>query len=162
MYEPKRLIPQEVVPKSIYEAAVKANRVNRIFWQFNPYVLMTADMLADRYGSILVNNWHKGGDLNERGLRLDSSSTGELFSAHKRGAALDCNFKNATAEEVRNDMEKYGCFKPGFKSNLNKNNEIFRYINRIECTLKGKSISWFHFDIFNCYNDDGSIMRLNV
>lgn len=162
MYKPEFISARELVWKELYLQVEKQKATDRIFWQFNPLVLKTADMLRKRYGSITINNWHSGGTLQQRGLRPDDTSVGAALSAHKRGAALDCNFAGASAEEVREDMKKLGCFKPGFRDNSTQESECFKYIHRIEATLNGKQISWFHFDIFNCYNLDGSIMILNV
>lgn len=159
-YTPKYLKSFELCDKDFYTAA-KSAREEYIFWQFNPLVLMTADLLRERYGSITVNNWMSGGPWSQRGLR-SNDSTGAVFGPHKRGAALDCNFKNATAEEVRKDMEKFGCFKPGFKSAFTKDSACFQHIGRVEDTLKGAQISWFHFDIWNSQADDGSIIKLAV
>ena len=162
MYRPKYLGADELVWKDLYVQLEKQKRTDRIFWQFNPLVLMTADLLREKYGAITVNNWSGTGSFQNRGLRPDDSSVGAALSAHKRGAALDCNFRNASAEEIRQDMKKAGCFKPGFKNNVPPGYDCFKYINRVESTLSGKPISWFHFDIFNCYNPDGSIIELHV
>lgn len=163
MYRPEHVSAHELVWKDLYLELEKINQTDKILWQFNPLVLRTADLLRKKYGSITVNNWKSGGSLQLRGLRPDDTSTGAMLSAHKRGAALDCNFKNASAEEIREDMKKLGCFKPGFRSSVfTKENECFQYIHRVESTISGKPISWFHFDIFNCYNTDGSVMQLHV
>lgn len=159
-YRPQYLIAQELCDKEYFEKA-KAVNIDYIFWQFNPLVLITADLLRKRYGGITVNNWNVNGSFSQRGLRTNDS-TGAVFGPHKRGAALDCNFKDATAEEVRKDMEKAGCFKPGFKSNFKDVDACFQHIGRIENTDKGKQITWFHFDIWNCQATDGSIIKLDL
>lgn len=159
-YKPQYLIAQELCDPEYYKKA-KAVNEDYIFWQFNPYVLITADLLRKRYGGITINNWNVGGPYSQRGLRTNDA-TGAVFGPHKRGAALDCNFKNATAEEVRADMAKAGCFKAGFKSNVKQVDECFQYIGRVENTDNRKQISWFHFDIWNCQNTDGSIIKLDL
>lgn len=157
-YTPKHLQPQELCSKTFYNQVKEKGRIEYILWQFNPYVLITADKLRERFGAITVNNWNTGGSWNNRGLRTDDS-VGATFSPHKRGAALDCNFKDATAEEVREAMRKAGCFEPGFKDRTNLGqDECFRYIGRVELTQGGKPISWFHFDIWNNQNQDGSVL----
>lgn len=162
MYTPKYVTAKELVYKDLYKLYEKKNQLYKLFYVFNPFVLMTADALRARYGAITINNWAYGGSMENRGLRKPDTSVGSELSAHKFGAALDCNFKDATAVEIRQDMEKYGCFEPGFRVNFTKEAECFRYIHRVEMTQGKKPISWFHFDIFNCYNADGSIMRLDV
>lgn len=159
-YTPKYLKAHELCDREFYNAAKKVNEIY-VFWQFNPLVLMTADLLRERYGSITVNNWFTGGSLSQRGLR-SNDSTGAFFGPHKRGAALDCNFKNATPEEIRKDMERLGCYKPGFKSNFTDVSACFQHIGRVENTEKGKQITWFHFDIWNSQATDGSIIKLDI
>lgn len=161
LYIPKYLKPEELCDRDFYNKVKNATSTEVIFWQFNPYVLMTADMLRERFGAITVNTWSVGGNLSQRGLRTNDS-TGAAFGPHKRGAALDCNFKDASAIEIRNVMKEAGCFKPGFKSrtDLGKD-ECFKYIGRVEMNQNGKPITWFHFDIWNNQNADGSILSFN-
>lgn len=157
-YKSEFLKPHELCSKEFYEKAAAVN-VEYIYWQFNPLVLVTVDMLRKRFGAVTVNNWKAGGSFQNRGLRTEGS-VGATFSPHKRGAALDCNFKNATPEEIRKVMADAGCFKAGFKDRTNLGeNECFRHIGRVETTSNGTEITWFHFDIWNCQNTDGSIMR---
>lgn len=164
-YTPKYIAPDELVDKATYNAIKKAyGNLDRVLWSFNPLVLMTADMLRERFGAITINNWSIGGSFQQRGLRIDTS-TGAPYSAHRRGAALDCNFKNATAQEVRNEMKKCGCFNAGFKDrkDLNKSNgECFKYIGRVETTQNGKPITWFHFDIWNNQSQNGSVLTFGA
>lgn len=161
-YTPKYLKAWELCDEKYYKAVQSdGGGDQRIFWQFNPLVLMTADMLRERFGSLTVNNWRSGGSFSQRGLRTNDS-TGAMFGPHKRGAALDCNFANATAEAIRAEMEKAGCFLPGFRSRVTKDTACFQYIGRVENLSGGKQISWFHFDIWNCQNADGSIIKLDV
>lgn len=161
-YTPQYFNTYELCDKEFYLAAKKANEVY-IYWQFNPLVLITADRLRKRYGPGLVNNWYEGGHLSQRGLRTSATSkTGAMFGPHKRGAALDMNFKHATPAEMWEDMKKAGCFKPGFRDNINSTNECFEHIGRVEMTISGKPITWFHFDIWNSQNPDGSIDQLHV
>ena len=163
-YTPKYLTPDELVSKSFYTAVKKAGSLDRIYWQFNPLVLITADLLRERFGGITVNNWNQGGSFQQRGLRTDDS-TGASFGPHKRGAALDCNFTQASAEEVREVMRKAGCFKAGFKDRSDKDlgkDICFKYIGRVEMTEGGKPISWFHFDIWNNQATDGSVLGFNA
>jgi hypothetical protein len=162
VYTPKYFKAYELVGPVMYNKAIKANAERRLFYVFNPFLLMTADLLREKYGPATINNWKVGGTLKERGLRDPDTSTGALFSAHKFGCALDMSFKNATAEEIREEMKKVGCFDPGFRYNTPKGAEHFKYIHRVESTLNGKPISWFHMDIYNSFNEDGSIISLNV
>ena len=161
MYTPKYVKLYELVPESYYNDIEKKGLLSKGFMIFNPLVLETIDMLREKYGPVTINNWKSGGSYQYRGFRPTNSSVGAFLSAHKFGEAMDCNFKNATASEIRKDMEKYGCFKPGFKTNYSKEAECFKYINRIEVYSNGVEITWFHFDMANDYNDDGSIKKVN-
>lgn len=158
-YRPKYLKAFELCDRAYYNLA-KAVNEEYIYWQFNPLVLVTADLLRERFGPITVNNWNVGGSLSQRGLRTNDS-TGAMFGPHKRGAALDCNFKDADTASILEAMKNAGCFEPGFKdrTNLGKD-ECFRHIGRVELTSNGKPITWLHFDIWNAQNADGSIWGL--
>lgn len=161
-YTPKYLKPEELVPREMYQDLKRLGKIEYILWQFNPLVLMTADLLRERFGAITVNNWHSGGSWQNRGLRL-TSAVGAKYGPHLRGAALDCNFKDATPPEIRKEMEKAGCFEPGFKNKKNFGEDAcFKYIGRVENTQNGKQIGWFHFDIWNNQPTDGSILRFDV
>lgn len=48
----------------------------------------------------IVNNYHLGGKLKERGYRLPSSNTGAILSQHKFGRALDFTIPGLSAAEV--------------------------------------------------------------
>lgn len=151
-YAPKYFKIQELVTKSFYNAAVSRGKPHYALWQFNPHVLMTADMLREKFGPITINNWVFGGNAQNRGLRDADTTVGAPMSPHLRGAALDLIFHKVSAEEVRSHMRKCGCFSAGFKRDVPKDAECFRYIGRVEV-----DISWFHFDIWNCYDDNGAI-----
>lgn len=161
-YKPKHVSEDELVNRATWNELNKAGTLERVFWQFNPLVLITADLLREVFGPITINNWKIGGSFQNRGLRIDDS-VGAKFSAHKRGAALDCNFKNATAPEIRKKMLELGCFKPGFKDRTDLGKyECFKHIGRVESTQNGKEISWFHFDIWNNQSTDGSILKFGA
>lgn len=49
--------------------------------------------------SIHVNNWIHGGDLDERGYRLPTATTGAKLSQHKAGRATDSNMDGLTVDE---------------------------------------------------------------
>jgi hypothetical protein len=160
MYTPKYIRPHELVPKHIYEHAKKLGNLSKIYFLFNPVVLLTCDLLRKRYGPITINNWQYGGGLQYRAWRPFDCTQGAAFSLHKSGNAIDANFKNATAEEIRQEMLKDGANKKGYRSNTKLAH--FEHIHRVEHRLKGKAISWFHFDIGNMYDPEGSIIFLEI
>jgi len=167
MYTPSHIKPYELVPQEFYEHLTQVykktpNKLNLIFSMFNPTLLWTADHLRKRYGLITINNWYYGGSLKYRGWRPMDCSVGAMLSTHKMGTGLDADFKDATAEEIRQDLIKHGAQKAGFRSNFGESAECFKHITRVEHTLKGKAISWFHFETGNIYNPDGSVIFLHL
>lgn len=101
-------------------------------------LLESLQSLRSKFGIITVNNWHIGGDFDERGLRSFFTATGAKFSQHRFGRAADCSFKYHTAEEVR----QYVLAHP----------QEFPFITCVE-----RDVSWFHFDVRN-HNGVGQIM----
>ena len=128
MYVPKYLKLYEVLPKEFYN---RMNyRGNKLWVMFNVRVLITADQLRERYGRITANDYKYGGNNQYRGWRPFNCGVGALLSQHKFARALDCIFKNCTAEEIRVDILK----KP----------DLFPFITCIEA-----GVSWLHFDVRN-------------
>jgi hypothetical protein len=159
---------EELVPPEIYHANIHRKELMWMF--FNRHTLLTVDLLRMHYGTgIIVNNWHKhgidkedySGYLTERGLRDPNTKTGSALSAHKFGRGIDCNIVGVTAQQMRDDMRTMGCFEEGY--HLKKKDpkvDPFMYISRVEATLKGNEISWFHFDQHNCALD--YVLELHV
>jgi len=117
----------ELVPKDLHEKYEEY----KLWWLFDDRVLITLDMLRDQYGHMLMNNWNRGGDRDEAGYRVSSTTTGAPFSQHKFGRAADPKFLDMPVGVVRQDCidRKYDCFK---------------YITAIEL-----GVNWFHFDVRN-------------
>ena len=80
-------------------------------WQFlDDRLLETLDWLRERIGKpIIVNNWAKGGQYSQRGIRctrcilvIEKVDLRKVYlSAHIQGKAVDFNVVGMTAEEVR-------------------------------------------------------------
>ena len=139
LYIPKHFRIEELVYPGFYEA--HKHRGNLIWLAFDVRVLVTADRLRERYGPITVNDWLWGGAFEESGLRAMSTKTGSELSQHKYGRALDCKFRDCTADEVRADMRVGGCFKP--------HTYVDTTFEFITCIEEFKGMSWFHFDVRN-------------
>jgi hypothetical protein len=60
----------------------------------------------ERYGSTTVNNWYQGGNFQFRGFRPPNCKVGGSMSQHRFGRAFDINCKNATPDEIREDIIK--------------------------------------------------------
>lgn len=76
---------------------------------------------------ITVNNWHIGGQFNNRGLRTQDCKVGAKNSAHKKGLAFDIDVKGMKAEEVRQFILAHQKELP--------------FITRLE-----SDVNWCHFD----------------
>jgi hypothetical protein len=134
MYVPKYFKLQEMFPRDFYKEVHP--RLGDTMWALiDNRILFTADMLRERYGTMVVNDWLWRTDNanNYRGFRPRDCTVGATFSQHRYGRALDCKFKYVKAEEVRLDIrsnDKYA----------------FKYITTIEL-----DVTWLHFD---CRNHD--------
>ena len=89
---------QEFVPEHVF--AVHGQRSTRFI---RAGMFQTAQKLRDVFGITTINDWFYGGRRNWSGYR-DSSCENiySPLSAHSFGEAIDCIFKTATADEVRN------------------------------------------------------------
>lgn len=121
-YVPTYIKAYELVDKNLYDALG-----DEVFKLFDPNLLRDADLLREKYGAITINTWFGGGSLSWRGYRYIFCSIFSKTSQHSFGKALDCNFANATPDEIRKDI------KSG-KTKLN-------HITRIE-----DDVSWLHID----------------
>ncbi len=134
MYIPKYFKLQEMFPRDYYKEVYP--QLGDMMWiLIDNRILFTADMLRERYGTMVVNDWLWRTDNanNYRGFRPHNCTVGAVFSQHRFGRALDCKFKNVEAEEVRLDIrsnDKYA----------------FKYITAIEL-----DVTWLHID---CRNHD--------
>lgn len=61
---------------------------------------------------ITVNDWYKGGNLDERGLRLIDSAAGAALSYHKTGEAFDCSwdFNKVPKEFLISEVKRRSIF----------------------------------------------------
>ena len=99
----------------------------------SPWIIRVSQALRDEFGPIEINTWIYGGSYVARGVRL-SGGVSNINSAgsrsrHKYSMALDCKFKNFTAEQVRQKIYQ------------NEDYWLSIGIVRIE-----KDTSWLHVD----------------
>ncbi len=125
MYKPRFFKAQELVPPSIYK-----QRGERSLSLIDDRVLITLDQLRRVLGPCTVNDWCFGGRFEQSGLRTDECKAYSPTSQHTFGRAMDCKFRDHTAEEVRQFV-------------INSK-ETFPFITFIEA-----DVSWFHFDVRN-------------
>lgn len=125
--------------REFVDAAVYAKFGQRAWRFFDPRLLETVLWIRETLGQpITANNWHRGGSLDERGLRTNMSDLvkrkkGLYLSAHLRGAALDFTVKGMTATAVRDWLEQ--------------NADDVPHKIRLEDNMNGKQISWVHLDV---------------
>lgn len=90
------------------------------------------DDLRDAVGPLTINDWHKGGNYKESGMRTPFTTTGAKFSMHRYGKAFDLKPKSITPMELYNHIMHYHVLYPA--------------IRRIE--NPEKTPSWIHVDSF--------------
>ncbi len=142
---------KELVSERVYRAYG-----NDAWALFSPDLLKCLMLIREGIGRpITVNNWHAGGNFDERGFRenlsdicVDKTSSGKLYtSGHVLGMAVDFDVKGMTANEVR-------CW-------ITEMEEIFPCKIRLERKLNGKYISWVHLDV-KYYDKNPKVYQFNV
>lgn len=128
MYKCKHFIIEELVSPQAYK-----DRGEKAWQLLDDRLLMTLDLLRERYGKMTVNNWKWGGNREWSGLRTADSPYFSKYSQHSFGKAADIIFNDITAEEVRQDILD------------NPDDPTFKFINSIEL-----GVSWVHLDCRNC------------
>ena len=132
MYECKHFDIKEFVSEETYQAR------GELCWRFfNPYLLRSADILREIYGQMIINTWSLSdsvqqayGNRTESGLRTPAMENYSQYSSHSHANAFDALFRDVTAEEVRHDIITHKIELPA---------PVI-----LECTIKGKQISWLH------------------
>lgn len=102
---------KELVCKHIYE------RHGSAAWTFfDPRLLETILFIRENIGRpIYVNNWSRGGNLSQRGLRCnlcqlvkDKTDLDKLYmSAHGQGMGIDFDIDGMSAKQVRNWIKEH-------------------------------------------------------
>ena len=101
-------------------------------WFLDENTVKVLQVLRDRYGSCTVNNWNEGGNFQYRGFRPMNCTVGGKLSQHRMGRAFDCNFKNATPDEVREDIMR--------------NEQYFLDLGMTTIEDGAFARTWLHFD----------------
>ena len=120
-------------------------------WQF-----LSTELLSTLYKlryeifqqPIIINNWHKGGKYDERGLRCNVCSLVKgkksvYLSAHCLGMAIDFNVGKLRSEEVF----------PVIKYNAHR----FDYPIRVEKDTNG----WTHIDVYQPVGSESNLIEFN-
>lgn len=124
-FRPRNFVLQELVAPTIYD------RLGAEAWDLlDENAVRALQALRERFGRITVNDWHLGGTYKESGLREQNTATGAPKSAHKRGMAFDCKFRDVLLRDV-------------YETVTTRDDE-FPLIRRVE-NIKATP-TWFHFD----------------
>lgn len=140
MIQSKHFALPELLPKDFY-AAHYPKYGDRLWLIFDARILMAADALRERYGRMLCNTWHAGGDLQYRGFRPPGCTVGAALSQHRFARALDLSPIELTAEELRQDLRR----------NFYKGKDPLDGRNRITRIEDG--VDWLHIDCANVVSD---------
>jgi len=127
--------PEEFVPETVFNEL--GGDPIRIFRLFDERVLVACVTLRQRYGVMTINNWMWGGRFHNRGYRPPWSDVGAKYSDHRMGRAIDCHFRDVSAEEVRQDI----LADPWAWD--------FWTITSLEMTVDTEPINWLHFSCRN-------------
>jgi hypothetical protein len=139
---------RELVDKTVFD------RFGQSAWKFIDKDLLACLLfIREALGKpMTINNWHKGGQFSQRGLRTNISpmvqgKTGLYLSAHLFGKGSDFDVAGMTAVEVRlwivANAEKLPC-------------KI-----RLERNMKGKPINWVHLDTLTD-ETQGKVLQFDV
>lgn len=87
---------EEFVPREIFNLyGVKST------WFINQGVVVSMIYLRKYFDApITINNWHSGGNFQNRAYRVPNSPVGAKFSQHKLAKAIDFNVQGLTSDEV--------------------------------------------------------------
>ncbi len=95
----KNFYLDEYIPKSLY---LKWEHSPTVLFGILDYRMIKANqMLRDKFGPVIINNWWHGGDRQWSGFRTPDSPHYSPTSQHSHGRASDKLFTEATAYEVR-------------------------------------------------------------
>jgi hypothetical protein len=76
-------------------------RGNKAWELLDEGMLRAIDRLRGRFGRMVVNDWHRGGEREWSGIRLPGSPFYSQYSQHTYGRAFDMICLDADVDEVR-------------------------------------------------------------
>lgn len=138
LYIPTHFTAAEMVPKAIYDKY--KNRGDVWFFQtlLDERLLIVADAIRTKFGSMTINDWSFTGPNQFRGFRPPSCGIGATLSQHRFGRAADMIPKAAIhPDEIRDYIIAH------------QHNKIWEYIGGLEM-----DISWLHIDVRQRGTDD--------
>jgi len=139
MYRPKHFKLEELVDPELFKALGE-----RCWELLDEDALQMLDCIRERFGPVVVNNWHTNGSsftnqiYRHSGLRRMDSKIGSSRSQHKWGKAFDCKFEDYEPHQVFNYIVDHP--------------EDFPLITRLENVKH--TPTWLHFDTKETDGDD--------
>lgn len=92
----QNFVLQEFVNPDIYRAWG-----NRSIWFIDPRIIEVAQFIRTGLNvALTINNWHTGGQFQERGFRNPDTTTGGKLSQHKFGRAIDISATGKTPADI--------------------------------------------------------------
>jgi len=92
---------REFIPKDIYEINGE-DSINLI----DKRCIYAAYAFRIEFGTISINDWLYGGDVNFRGYRPENCPIGVKRSMHKKGQAVDLVFLDTSIESVKRAVQR--------------------------------------------------------
>lgn len=131
---------REFVPKVIYN-----KYGTKSIWFIDPRLIEGMELIRTFFNAqVTINNWHIGGNLQNRGFRMPDSKVGASLSQHKFGRAADFNVKGLASDEVYDQLlDNWKDFAPIFTTMENKD------------FTRG----WTHIDLRHTNQDDVLIVN---
>jgi hypothetical protein len=134
-HKPRFFSPEELVPKLIFTMLKERSLI-----LIDSRILITIDRLRERYGKFFINDWSfEGGTREQCGWRPSDSKTGEMFSQHRFGRAVDMHPQAVDVAEIHHDLRKL------------PDRPCYEYITAVE-----DNVPWLHIDVRN--NSTGKII----
>lgn len=121
----------------------------------NPLLIKIVQLLRNRFGCVIINNWSQHGKIDasefllleesqkqnyftKSGLRSPWCSVGATYSQHKFGNAVDLKFTTATPKQVRKDIIK-------------NYDTLYKPLGLM--AMEDNTTSWLHIDCRNTNTD---------
>ena len=87
---------EEFVPPNVFQTW-GANAV----WFVDPRLIELAEFVRTFFNKpVIINDWHRGGQLQYRCFRDQETNVGAKLSQHRMGRAMDFNISGMTPQEV--------------------------------------------------------------
>ena len=100
----KNLWLHEYIPEELYKKFCD-KKPHYLIGLIDRRLILVDQFLRERFGPVIINNWHIGGDREWSGIRVDGGEDYSFFSQHSYGRASDKLFMGVTSDEVREDIK---------------------------------------------------------